>query len=91
MCCRNIDRYVRNVYPKLKALLGDRIGEFTIEAHNGTCIHLTPDNKCNIYNNRPIICNSQIIFSLLSKTYGVPMEELYKLQNLSCKINNTKY
>lgn len=94
MCCRNIKRYKAEIYPILKEILGDNIPKFEIQDNNGICIYLTENNECSIYEERPILCNTKIMFELLSLSLGVAVSELYKAQILSCKINqnnNHKY
>lgn len=87
MCCRNIKRYKEQVYPILKELLGGAIPNFEIKDIDGVCIHLTEDNRCSIYAQRPILCNTEKMFDLLSIALGVTKNELYKAQILSCEIN----
>lgn len=87
MCCRNIQRYKEKILPILREILGEDITEFNIKDNNGICVHLTNDNKCSIYENRPIICNTNKIFELLSTAIGVDKSELYKAQHISCRIN----
>lgn len=87
MCCRNIKRYKNEIYPILKGLLGDAIPNLDIEENNGVCAHLTEDNKCSIYGQRPVLCNTEKMFDLLSIALGVTKNELYKAQILSCEIN----
>ena len=87
MCCRNIKRYKDEVYPILKEILGATIPKFDIEDDNGVCVYLTDDNKCSIYEQRPILCNTELMFELLSATLGITKSELYKIQILSCEMN----
>ena len=87
MCCRNIKRYKNEIYPILKWLLGDAIPNLDIEENNGVCAHLTEDNKCSIYAQRPILCNTEKMFELLSRALGVSKSQLYKAQILSCELN----
>ncbi len=87
ICCRNIRRYKDEIYPIFKRLLGETIPNFDIEDDNGVCVHLTEDNKCSIYEERPILCNTGKMFELLSMELGVTKDELYKAQALSCEIN----
>ena len=51
-CCRNIDKI-----PELR--------EF--HKGDGVCIHLSEDNLCNIYMNRPDICNTEKMYELKYK------------------------
>lgn len=91
MCCRNVKRYKEEVYPALKSILGDSTPRFDIIDKNGVCVHLTEDNKCSIYERRPFICNTNKMFRLLSKALGIPIEDLFMAQSLSCAINRNNY
>lgn len=86
MCCRNVKRYKEKVYPELKTLLGDAMPDFCIEDINGVCVFLR-DNICSIYETRPIICNTDKMFTLISRILGVDKNDLIIAQSLSCKIN----
>lgn len=85
MCCRDVKRYKEEVYPALKKILGDKIPEFDIEETGGVCINLNEDNRCMIYDWRPIICNTEKMFDMLSEVLEIPKSELYNAQTLSCK------
>ena len=87
MCCRNVKRYKEEIYPIFKRLLGETVPNFDIEDDNGVCVHLTEDNKCSIYEQRPILCNTEKMFELLSSALGVSKYKLYKAQILSCELN----
>lgn len=87
MCCRDVNRYKEQVYPILKELLGGAIPNFEIKDIDGVCIHLTEDNRCSIYTQRPILCNTEKMFELLSRALGVSKSQLYKAQILSCELN----
>lgn len=67
LCCRNIDKV-----PQLK------------EFHNGDgiCKFLT-NNKCSIYESRPLICNIDKVYeAFFSNLYT--LEEFYKLNYQVC-------
>ena len=69
LCCRNIDKV-----PQLK------------EFHNGDgiCKFLT-NNKCSIYESRPLICNIDKVYELFfSNLYT--LEKFYKLNYQVCMI-----
>lgn len=51
-CCKNI-----NMIPEL----------YKFDRGNGTCIHLTENNLCNIYATRPDICNVDKMYSKVYK------------------------
>lgn len=86
MCCRNVRRY-QKILPKLKVLLNDDSLCFPYNDINGVCEHLTSENKCAIYDHRPLVCNTLAMFPLLKKTTGCSMNEINELQKLSCLIN----
>ena len=87
MCCRSIKRYKEEVYPILKELLGDDMPDFDIKDNDGVCTHLTEDDRCSVYAQRPVICNTEKMFELLSVKLRISKSELYKAQVLSCRIN----
>lgn len=87
MCCRNIKRYRDEAYPLLKNILGEKMPEFNIKDNDGVCVNLMENNKCSIYKQRPVLCNTELMFELLSKALGIPKIELYKAQILSCELN----
>lgn len=75
ICCKHID-----LIPQLK--------EFDIG--NGRCIHLTEDNLCEIYLNRPDVCNVERMYELYFK--DVISEEEYIRQNMmGCNELKNKY
>ena len=49
LCCRNIDQI-----PELAGF----------DPGDGVCIHLTKDNLCEIYEQRPDICNVETMYRL---------------------------
>lgn len=68
ICCKNIEHV-----PQLQEY----------DNGNGKCIYLTDDNKCSIYNNRPEICNVDLMYKkLYSNTYT--KDEFYKLNYEVC-------
>jgi Fe-S-cluster containining protein len=60
-CCRNIGK---------TGLLKE------YENENGECIHLTKDNLCDIYENRPDICNVKKMYELHFQQYMTYKEYL---------------
>lgn len=85
-CCRNVKLYKESVYPVLKELLGEMMPECDIVEEDGVCIYLTKDNKCAIYDNRPMICNTDKMFGLLGSVLNISRRELVELQHLSCML-----
>lgn len=70
ICCRNID--------KIPELSGFHTG-------NGICVHLSDNNLCNIYSNRPDICNVEKMYELKYKTL-MSKEEYETLNMEGCRI-----
>ena len=67
LCCRNIDKI-----PELKAFHnGDGICKFLI------------NNKCSIYNRRPLICNVDRVYEKFFRT-SYTLEGFYKLNYQVC-------
>lgn len=69
LCCKNIDKI-----PELSMF----------DMGNGTCIHLTDDNLCDIYTTRPDICNVEKMYEILYKNY-MSREEYENLNMDGCK------
>ncbi len=75
ICCQHIDSI-----PQLK--------EF--DSGNGRCIYLSENNLCEIYLDRPEICNVEKMYELYFK--GEISEEEYICQNkMGCSKLKTKY
>ncbi len=70
ICCRNIDKI-----PEL--------AEF--HTGNGICVHLSDNNLCNIYPNRPDICNVDKMYEQKYKTL-MSKEEYETLNMEGCRI-----
>lgn len=68
-CCRNIDKI-----PELS--------EF--HKGDGVCIHLSEDNLCNIYMNRPDICNTEKMYELKYKKV-LSRQEYEEINREGCK------
>jgi hypothetical protein len=67
-CCRHI-----NKVPQL--------AEF--DTGNGVCVHLK-DNKCDIYDYRPEICNVDLMYEkYFSERFGI--EEFYEMNEDVCR------
>lgn len=60
----------------------------SLDRGDGACKHLTKDNKCEIYENRPLICNTDKVYELFFN--GIMTREEYdKLNADSCiKLRN---
>lgn len=56
-CCKRIDKVIEN----LETLddISKEILHFPYNHTNGICEKLDKDNKCSIYDDRPIVCNFQ--------------------------------
>ena len=52
---------------------------------DGVCLHLTENNLCDIYNNRPFICN---VDETYNKCFSGRMtrKEFYEITDKACKI-----
>ncbi len=70
ICCKNIDKI-----PEL--------AEF--HTGNGICIHLTSDNVCDIYQNRPTICNVEKMYELKYRRI-MSKEEYERLNMEGCRM-----
>lgn len=79
-CCRKIDIAVQNTW--MMEGFGVNIKELSFPYkwdEQGTCEKLI-DNKCSVYNDRPLLCRIDKIIELI----GVDKEEFYSLTKASC-------
>lgn len=51
---------------------------------DGVCIYLNSDNRCEIYEDRPIICNTDKIYEKFLKN-RITREEFDRLNEEACK------
>ena len=52
---------------------------------DGTCLHLTEDNLCAVYDHRPFICKVDEIYNSCFRG-RMTQEEFYKITKEACKI-----
>ncbi|MBO5265572.1 MAG: YkgJ family cysteine cluster protein [Ruminococcus sp.] len=72
-CCRSISR---------TGLLKE------FENENGECIHLTDDNRCDIYDNRPDICNVEKMYELHFHKFMTFEEYMKHNKDMCCFLNS---
>lgn len=68
------------------------IGKVMPELDRGdlTCIYLTNDNKCSIYDNRPLICNTDKLYNkYFRKTYS--KDKWTELNKKACEDLHERY
>lgn len=76
-CCRRINIVIDN----LKELDSDNPLYFPYKAkENGHCEMLSKENKCMVYENRPLVCNIENLASFLN----VPKIEFYCMNIAFC-------
>ena len=85
MCCRNIQYWKKNL-SLMRRLLNDETIDFPYNDINGVCEMLF-ENKCCIYESRPVVCNTEEMYKLLHKSTGMGVPEFLKLQAISCSKN----
>ena len=68
ICCQHID-------------LVEELSKF--DRGDGVCIHLV-NNLCDIYENRPDICNVEVMYEKVYKSF-CSKEEFYKINEDGCK------
>lgn len=55
------------------------------QREDGACVHLTKDNECEIYENRPDFCNVDKGFKILrTKNPSLTRWEYYRMNHLLC-------
>ena len=67
-CCRHVDRVT-----EMK----------TFNRGDGVCKHLTEDNLCEIYSERPPLCNGEYLYKKFFSDMSV--EEFHEIINMLCK------
>ena len=75
ICCQHID-----LIPQLK--------EF--DSGNGRCVHLSENNLCEIYLDRPDICNVERMYELFFKD-NISEEEYVSQNKMGCSELKNKY
>lgn len=53
-----------------------------LDRGDGICLFLSDDNKCQIYDKRPLICNTDAVYERYFS--HLPREEYDKLNKSSC-------
>jgi hypothetical protein len=77
-CCKRVDKVIN-----VLELLNDyekKLLKFPYTHTNGVCDMLTEDNKCSVYDDRPLICNIE----KFAETFGFDKKEFYLLNASSC-------
>jgi len=69
-CCRHCDKV-------------DELKQY--DRGDGSCIHLTADNLCGIYETRPEICNTKRMYDKKWKPF-MSWETYLEISEISCKI-----
>ena len=66
-CCRHISSILANSnYP---TVIQDLVNRFPYEVNDdGSCSMLTEDGLCSVYDNRPIMCNINLMGQLLQQS-----------------------
>jgi len=85
MCCRNIHYWKKNL-PLMREIIDDESIDFPYKDINGVCEMLV-DNKCSIYETRPIVCNAEEMFKLLHNAIGLEVSDFLQYQEISCRKN----
>jgi len=58
-----------------------------LKDENGVCKHLTKDNLCAIYKERPLVCNLDKFYDYMAARYNMTetKEEFFKRNKKYCK------
>ncbi len=75
ICCQHID-----LIPQLK----------DYDSGNGRCIHLLSSNLCEIYSNRPEVCNIEKMYELFYRDI-ISKDEYIQKNKLGCRKLKKKY
>ena len=68
LCCRQVGSF-------------PQMSEYALE--DGSCKYLDKDNRCSIYDRRPLVCNVAEAYKLFFKD-RMSEDEYYDLQSKSC-------
>ena len=77
-CCKRVDKVINTL-----DLLNDEEREllkFPYTHTNGVCDMLTEENKCSVYEERPLICNIE----KFTEVFNIPKKEFYLLNIDTC-------
>lgn len=69
ICCRNVGKE-----PSMREY----------DRGDGVCKHLNKENKCNIYEQRPLICNVQKVYERFFKD-KMSIDVFFKMNENACK------
>ena len=78
LCCQNIGS-IKTISEEIALSLINENVVFTYKEVNGMCEKFI-DNKCSVYENRPLICNVEKMAELLS----IEKSEFYKENTIAC-------
>lgn len=80
LCCRHIGVTLEYGGFFQNQTVRNAILEFPYKADNNGVCEMLVDNKCSVYNNRPILCDVELMASLL----GVAKDEWYRSNAQAC-------
>ena len=68
LCCKNIGNILSN-YSIFPTVIQDLVKRFPYKVNeDGSCSKLNSDNFCSVYDNRPIMCNINLMGQLLQQS-----------------------
>lgn len=76
-CCKRIDKAISSFHS-----IGINVDFNYTWDENGKCENLTTNNKCGIYDTRPLICNIDKLFEFVKIT----KEQFYAMNIASCNL-----
>lgn len=77
-CCLNIDKVI-NQLSEIATIIGSENAHFPYSHKNGRCENLSNNNRCTIYDDRPIICNTDKLVKIISEKTGADFYLVRKL------------
>lgn len=81
LCCTIVGRHFEN-YDKAPKYMQKALDDFPYEVReDGTCEKLGENMLCTVYDNRPIACDMEKLYSMGKKELGVPRKEYYAVLN----------
>ena len=80
LCCKNIGNILSN-YSIFPTVIQDLVKRFPYKVNeDGSCSKLNSDNFCSVYDNRPIMCNVDLMGKLLHQN----TTEWYRINADNC-------
>lgn len=82
-CCKRAATGVKNLMPHSMDPTSELYFPYKCD-ETGCCEMLSDDNRCTVYENRPLICSVDKMAEIFGKEMGATKEEYYEISAESC-------